>query len=432
MKIEIINIGDEILIGQVVNTNAAWMAEELNRIGFKVFQFTVISDKREHILQALTDAQNRADLVLVSGGIGPTRDDITKQTICEFFDTKLVFNEDAFRDIETLFGQRGYKITEVNRKQAELPENCISLPNRMGTARGMWFENKMKFEIRNSKFENKESWIADPRSQIFVFLPGVPFEMKDLFTREVIPRLKERFPSQAIYHKTVLTQGKGESFMADIMEEWENNLPEHISLAYLPQPGIVRLRFTAVGEQQDELEKEVDNEIRKLHKLIPDLIFGYDTDTLEAVVGQLLMVKGQSLATAESCTGGYIAHLITSIAGSSSYFKGSIVAYSNEAKENILYVKEDSLVAHGAVSQQVVLEMALGARDRFRTDYSIATSGIAGPTGGTQEKPVGTVWIAIATPERVFAKQYLFGDHRERNIRRTALQALNLLRKEML
>ncbi|MBL6950641.1 MAG: competence/damage-inducible protein A [Bacteroidales bacterium] len=418
MKIEIINIGDEILIGQVVNTNATWMAEELNRSGFKVFQFTVISDNHEHILQALNDAQNCADLVLVSGGIGPTRDDITKQTICEFFDTNLVFNQDAFRDIEILFGQRGYKITELNRKQAELPESCITLPNHMGTARGMWFERKARSEKREAK--------------IFVFLPGVPFEMKDMFTREVVPRLKERFTPRAIYHKTVLTQGKGESFMADIMEEWENNLPEHITLAYLPQPGIVRLRFTAVGEQQEELMKKVDDEIHKLHKLIPDLIFGYDTDTLEAVVGQLLMVKGQSLATAESCTGGYIAHLITSIAGSSSYFKGSIVAYSNEAKENILYVKEDSLIAHGAVSQQVVLEMALGARDRFRTDYAIATSGIAGPTGGTQEKPVGTVWIAIATPERIFAKQYLFGDNRGRNIRRTALQALNLLRKEIL
>ncbi|MBC8315573.1 MAG: nicotinamide-nucleotide amidohydrolase family protein [Bacteroidales bacterium] len=439
MKIEIINIGDEILIGQVINTNAAWMAEELNRNGFKVFQFTVISDKREHILQALNDAQNRADLVLVSGGIGPTRDDITKQTICEFFETKLVFNQDAFRDIEILFGRRGYKITELNRKQAELPESCIPLPNRMGTARGMWFEKERgsRDEGRGTRDVGREannedeSGIRDPGSGIFVFLPGVPFEMKDLFTREVIPRLKERFTPTTIYHKTVMTQGKGESFMADILEAWENNLPKHISLAYLPQPGIVRLRFTAVGEQQEELETEVDDEIRKLHKLIPDLIFGYDTDTLEAVVGQLLMVKNQSLATAESCTGGYIAHLITSIAGSSSYFKGSIVAYSNEAKQNILYVKEDSLVAHGAVSEQVVLEMALGARDRFRTDYSIATSGIAGPTGGTQEKPVGTVWIAIATPERVFAKHYLFGNNRERNIRRTALQALNLLRKEL-
>jgi len=431
MNIEIINIGDEILIGQVINTNAAWMAEELNRNGFKVNQFTVISDNREHILQGLNDALDRADLVLISGGIGPTKDDITKQTICEFFDTKLVFNEDAFRDIETLFGKRGYEITGLNRKQAELPESCITLPNHMGTARGMLFEKGRGSRVEG-RGRRETSRIQHPGSSIYIFLPGVPFEMKDMFTSEVIPRLKERFTPRAIYHKTVLTQGKGESFMADILEEWENSLPENISLAYLPQPGIVRLRFTAVGEQQDELEKQVDDEIRKLHKLIPDLIFGYDTDILEAIVGQLLMRKGQTLATAESCTGGYIAHLITTIAGSSNYFKGSVVAYSNEAKENILYVKEDSLVTHGAVSEQVVLEMALGAKDRFYADYAIATSGIAGPEGGTQEKPVGTVWIAIATPDRVFANHYLFGDNRERNIRRTALQALNLLRLELL
>ncbi|TSA27012.1 MAG: nicotinamide-nucleotide amidohydrolase family protein, partial [Bacteroidetes bacterium] len=412
MKIEIINIGDEILIGQVINTNAAWMAEELNRNGFKAYQFTVLSDNREHILQGLEEAGNRAGLVLVSGGIGPTKDDITKQTICEFFDTKLVFNEEAFQNIEALFARRGYEVTALNRKQAELPGSCISLPNRMGTARGMWLEKvretsdvrrKTKEEGRGkreeeqkAKNENRRSEIGDRRSTIYIFLPGVPFEMKDMFTREVIPRLKERFAPQAIVHKTVLTQGMGESFMADIMKEWEENLPRHIRLAYLPQPGIVRLRLTATGPDEKALQQDVETEILKLQQLIPELIFGYDNDTLETIVGQLLMQKKQTLAIAESSTGGTISHLITSVPGSSVWFPGSVVAYSNRAKEDMLYVKKDTLETHGAVSEQVALEMALGARSRFRTDWAIATTGIAGPTGGTPDKPVGTVWIGIA------------------------------------
>ena len=451
MNIEIINIGDEILIGQVINTNAAWMAEELNKNGFKAYQFTVISDERDHILQGLEDALSRADVVLISGGLGPTKDDITKETICEFFNTKLVFNEEAFQNIEALFSRRGYQVTEVNRKQAELPENCITLPNRLGTARGMLFDSGSRVKVQgsriegrgkreeelNARSENREAKIELPTAYcqlptVFIFLPGVPFEMKDMFTREVIPRLKERFASQAIYHKTVLTQGKGESFIADILEDWENNLPEHIKLAYLPQPGIVRLRLSATGLEEEVLQQEVESKISELLQIIPELIFGYDDDTLESIVGQLLMQHKQTLAIAESATGGYIAHLVTSVSGSSSWFQGSVVAYSNRSKEDILYVKKETLESHGAVSEQVVLEMALGARARFRTDYAIATTGIAGPTGGTPDKPIGTVWIGITTPDGVFAKYFEFGDNRERNIRKTALQALNLLRKELL
>ena len=451
MNIEIINIGDEILIGQVINTNAAWMAEELNKNGFKAYQFTVISDERDHILQGLEDALSRADVVLISGGLGPTKDDITKETICEFFNTKLVFNEEAFQNIEALFSRRGYQVTEVNRKQAELPENCITLPNRLGTARGMLFDSGSRVKVQgsriegrgkreeelNARSENREAKIELPTAYcqlptVFIFLPGVPFEMKDMFTREVIPRLKERFASQAIYHKTVLTQGKGESFIADILEDWENNLPEHIKLAYLPQPGIVRLRLSATGLEEEVLQQEVESKISELQQIIPELIFGYDDDTLESIVGQLLMQHKQTLAIAESATGGYIAHLVTSVSGSSSWFQGSVVAYSNRSKEDILYVKKETLESHGAVSEQVVLEMALGARARFRTDYAIATTGIAGPTGGTPDKPIGTVWIGITTPDGVFAKYFEFGDNRERNIRKTALQALNLLRKELL
>ena len=451
MNIEIINIGDEILIGQVINTNAAWMAEELNKNGFKAYQFTVISDERDHILQGLEDALSRADVVLISGGLGPTKDDITKETICEFFNTKLVFNEEAFQNIEALFSRRGYQVTEVNRKQAELPENCITLPNRLGTARGMLFDSGSRVKVQgsriegrgkreeelNARSENREAKIELPTAYcqlptVFIFLPGVPFEMKDMFTREVIPRLKVRFASQAIYHKTVLTQGKGESFIADILEDWENNLPEHIKLAYLPQPGIVRLRLSATGLEEEVLQQEVESKISELLQIIPELIFGYDDDTLESIVGQLLMQHKQTLAIAESATGGYIAHLVTSVSGSSSWFQGSVVAYSNRSKEDILYVKKETLESHGAVSEQVVLEMALGARARFRTDYAIATTGIAGPTGGTPDKPIGTVWIGITTPDGVFAKYFEFGDNRERNIRKTALQALNLLRKELL
>jgi nicotinamide-nucleotide amidase len=417
MNIEIISIGDELLIGQVVNTNAAWMAEELNRNGFRVHQISVISDMREHILQGLKEAGDRADVVLVSGGLGPTKDDITKQAVCEFFDTRLVFNTEAFRDIRILFGKRGWgTISDLNRKQAELPENSITLPNYIGTARGMWME-----KVWSSKFK--------VQSTIFIFLPGVPFELKDMLTREVIPRLKERFISQAIFHKTVLTQGMGESMIAEIVEEWENNLPGNIKLAYLPQPGIVRLRLTATGDELAALRREAEKEAGKLRQLIPDLIFGYDDDTLEAIAGRLLLEKNRTLSVAESCTGGYIASLITSVPGSSAWFTGSVVAYANRVKEDILYVKRDTLEKHGAVSEQTAMEMALGAKSRFRSDYAIATSGVAGPTGGTVEKPVGTVWIGIATPDGVSAKHFLFGDNRERNIRITALTALNLLRR---
>ena len=418
MNAEIISIGNELLIGQVVNTNASWMAEQLNLAGIRVKQITSIADEQEDILMALEEAESRASVVLVTGGLGPTKDDITKEAICKYFKTRLVFNQEAFDSIEQLFALRGYKVTELNRKQADIPETSIPLPNHNGTAPGIWLE-----KIRDDKTVNT----------VFVFMPGVPFEMKPMFTETVIPRLKAEFPTKSIFHKTILTQGIGESFLSDIIEKWEVSLPKNISLAYLPQPGIVRLRLSGIGEKDDEIRQRVLKEAGKLEKLIPDYIFGYDEDKLEEIVGKLLKEKQQTLATAESCTGGYIAHLITSIPGSSLYYKGSVVAYSNEIKETELNVRHDSLVQYGAVSEQVVLEMATGIRKKFRTDFAIATSGIAGPEGGTKDKPAGTTWIAIATPEKVFAKHYLFGEreNRERNIRKTALQALNLLRKEI-
>ncbi len=416
MTTEIINIGDELLIGQVINTNASWMAEQLNLAGFRVNQVSVIRDDREHILAAMAEAESRAEIVLISGGIGPTRDDITKHTMCEFFNTQLVFNMDAYHDVEEIFARRGYPVTELNRQQAELPENCLSIENKLGTARGMWFEKERDGGGKT----------------IFVSMPGVPFEMKAMMTGHIIPWLKKTFQTPFIYHKTMLTQGIGESFLAAQIDDWEKALPGHIKLAYLPQPGIVRLRLTGTGKEEQIIRQQVDDEINKLESLIREYIFGFDGDTLEESIGQFLKERNATLATAESCTGGYIAHLITSVPGSSVYFKGSLVAYSNEIKKNILGVLPESLQKYGAVSKEVVSEMAIAAQTMFDVDYAIATSGIAGPDGGTADKPVGTTWIAIATPEEVFAKQFTFGDSRDRNIRRTALQALNMLRKKLI
>ena len=415
MNIEIINIGDELLIGQVVNTNASWMGEQLSLAGFKVQQFTIIGDTREQILDALWKAGERSDVVLISGGIGPTKDDITKTTLCDFFGTRLVFSEDAYKDIETMFAWRGFKMTELNRQQAFLPEDCINIPNKLGTARGMWFEKDIPSRILHPGSGMKDAGCrmqdaaSDMHKVIYVSMPGVPFEMKAMMTEYVIPELKTKFHPQSIYHKTILTQGVGESFLAEIIEEWENNLPAAIKLAYLPQPGMVRLRLSGTGDEENAIRSLVEKEAEKLSALIPDYIFGADEDRLEEIVGKLLKAKNATVGTAESCTGGYISHLLTSIPGSSAYFKGSIIAYHNDVKEQMLGILPETLEEFGAVSSEVVTEMAIGAQSHLDVDYVIAVSGIAGPDGGTTEKPVGTVWIAIATPEEVFSKKFLYG-----------------------
>ncbi len=411
MTAEIITIGDELLIGQVIDTNSTWIAEQLNLVGIKVHQITSISDNNKHILKTLADAETRADVILITGGLGPTKDDITKATLCEYFDTQLEFNETAFKNIEILFKIRGFQVSKLNRLQAEIPASCTPLHNTNGTAPGMWFECKDK---------------------IFVSMPGVPFEMKPLVTNEVLPRLSKKLNGRFIAHKTILTQGVGESFLAKTIENWEARLPENIKLAYLPQPGMVRLRVTAIGDDKAELQNRLDEEIDTLIKIIPDLIFGYNEDSLELVVGQLLKAATKTISTAESCTGGYIAHLITSIAGSSEYFKGSVISYANEVKTDELGVETETLVQYGAVNEGVVTQMATGARNKLKTDYTIATSGISGPDGGSDEKPVGTTWIAIATSEKVIAQKFSFGEHRGRNIRKAALTALNMLRVELL
>jgi len=411
MQVEIITIGDELLIGQVVDTNSAWMGEQLNLIGLRVVQITSISDQREHILKALEQAADRAEIILITGGLGPTSDDITKPTLSEYFNSPLVFHPEVLEEVERMFASRGLPVTKVNRKQAEVPENATVMPNHNGTAPGMWFEKD---------------------SRIYVSMPGVPFEMKGIMTNYVLSELAKRSTSQAIYHKTVLTQGMGESMVAARIEDWEKALPGNIKLAYLPQPGMVRLRLTGTGTDPDTVKKQVDEEAEKLIPLIGELIYGYNEDKLESIIGRLLKEKNATLSTAESCTGGYVAHLITSIAGSSDYYYGSIIAYHNNIKQSHLGVKETVLQDFGAVSREVVMAMAEGARKKLGTDYAISTSGIAGPDGGTPEKPVGTVWIAVASPSGIEAKLLHLGPNRMRTIQMAAFNVLNMLRKELI
>lgn len=411
MKAEIITIGDEILIGQIVDTNSAWIAEQCNLNGIEIYQITSVHDDHEHIIDALVKAEEKVDLVLVTGGLGPTKDDITKNTLCEYFNTKLVFHEPTFEHIKARFKNRNIDINKLNRDQALVPESCTVLFNKAGTAPGMWFE-------RNDT--------------VFVSVPGVPFEMKYLVEYEIFPRLLNNGKTKAIYHKTVLTQGLPESMLAEKIETWENALPKNVKLAYLPNPMSVRLRLSAMGADKPELEKLVEGEIEKLKRIIPENIFGYNGETMAEVIGRLLKSKNKTLALAESCTGGYISHLITSVAGSSEFYNGSVTAYSNQIKEDVLGVKGKTLMDYGAVSEEVAKEMALGAKRVLNSDFALSTTGIAGPGGGTAEKPVGTVWIAIASPTRTIAQKFVFGDNRERNIIRSGQTALQMLRRLIL
>jgi len=407
MKAELIGIGDEILIGQIANTNAAWMGEELTRIGIEVVRNTVIADNREEIMTALEEAGQRADLVILTGGIGPTKDDITKSTLAEYFGSKLVQDELALERIQNILRGR-VQMNELNIAQAMLPDNCRAIPNHNGTASGMWFE----------KDGNQ-----------YISLPGVPYEMKAMISDYILPALSEEYKLDAIVHKTLLVQGIAESHLAVLIEEYEESLPPGIKLAYLPSPGRIRLRLTASGGDKARLEGLVDQEMKRLIPFIPQgHIYGYGDEQLEILIGKLLKEKKASLALAESCTGGTIAQLITSVPGSSAYFIGSVVAYSNEIKQEMLGVDPDDIEKHGAVSREVVEQMAEGVRKRFGADYSIATSGIAGPDGGSKEKPVGTTWIAVSSAVSTVSKVYLLGDHRGRNITKAAVTGLNMLR----
>ena len=406
---EIITIGDELLIGQVIDTNSAWIAQQLNAIGINVFQKTSISDNKNNIINTLNEATSRVDLIIVTGGLGPTRDDITKQTIAEYFNSKLIRNQEVLSHIHRLLEPRGIKINELNIKQADVPDNCQVIPNSCGTAPGMWFE-------KNGK--------------VYIFMPGVPFEMKAMVTDHLLTKLEAFYKTPAIVHRTLMLQGIAESMLAQLIELWELQLPESIKLAYLPSPGLIRLRLTAKGDDKQTLSQLIDSEVNKVIPAIKDWYYADNDEPLEVAVGKLLKNKHLTLATAESCTGGKIASMITSVAGSSDYYKGSVIAYANEVKTSILNVSPQIIEKRGAVSQPVVEAMAQNLIKLYNVDYALATSGIAGPDGGTPEKPVGTVWLAVASREKVVSKLLTLGDNnRERNIQRASVSALNELRK---
>lgn len=401
-KVEIITIGDEILIGQIVDTNSAWMATELNRAGFEIAQISSVHDDELHILTSLDEALTRAQIVLITGGIGPTKDDITKLTLCKYFDTHLVRNEEVYKNIERLLEQRQRPMNELTAGQAMVPESCTVIQNPVGTAPVTWFEKEGK---------------------VIVSMPGVPNEMKHAMSGEIIPRLQQRFNSAQIIHKTIIVKGYPESELALKIADWENALPHNIHLAYLPNYSIVKLRLSGSSVDSLALEFAINQQISTLTQLLGNAIVAFEDILPEVQLGQLLKKLNMTLATAESCTGGFIAHKITSVAGSSSYFKGSVVAYSNEIKAGILGVDADTIEQYGAVSRQVVEQMAEGVRAKMNTGFAIATSGIAGPDGGTTEKPVGTVWIALSTPEGTFSNKYIFGNNRIQNIERTTQTA---------
>ncbi len=412
MIAEIITIGDELLIGQVIDTNSAWMGQQLSWNGIQVKQITSVSDAPSHIVEALDAAKKRAEIILITGGLGPTKDDLTKKTLCDYFKMKWRTDEIILQDVVGIFKRFGRETSEINKLQAQVPDGCIAIRNKNGTAPGMWF---------------------DVDEKIFVSMPGVPYEMKGIMSESVLPMLREKFGLPAIIHRTILTQGIGESMLAEKIEVWENSLArENIKLAYLPSPSIVRLRLSASGENHDEVLEKVNRKIDEVLPQIHGYVFGFDNEELEKVVGDLLLAKNKTVSTAESCTGGMIAHLITSVAGSSNYYKGSVIAYANEIKISQLSVSEITLTKFGAVSEDAVKEMATGVLEKFKTDFSISVSGVAGPTGGTDEKPVGTVWIAVAGKGKVVAKKFQFGDNRERNILRASVTALGMLRKFLL
>jgi nicotinamide-nucleotide amidase len=411
MKASIITIGDELLIGQTVDTNSAWLGSELSILGFDIYRKITIHDRREDILEALEEVKGKADVVLITGGLGPTSDDITKQTLCEFLNTKLVPDHEVLAMIETILARHNFPMNENNRRQAEVPESCQVLKNSVGTAPGMWFEKD---------------------KTIFISMPGVPYEMKYIMTDQAIPRLKTRFTSQVVIHRNIMTYGVPEARLAEILTGFEASLPEMIRLAYLPSYGIIKLRLTATGKDNTVLTNLLNTQIRKLYEIIPDLIFGENEESLEVVIGKLLKEKGRTVCSAESCTGGNIAHMLTSVPGSSLYYKGSVIAYDNNVKQELLNVPAEIIEKSGAVSEEAVSKMAEGARKLLKTDFSVATSGIAGPDGGTESKPVGTIWIAVASERGVVTEKHIFGSDRKVNITRFSVAALNLLRKQII
>ncbi len=406
MLAEIITIGDEILIGQIVDTNSAWMARQLNLIGVQVKQVTSVSDDADHIIEALQQAEKRAGIILITGGLGPTKDDITKLTLAKYFNMGFRRDEETLQHVTAIFEKLNRPMIEGNRKQADVPEGCVVIKNKNGTAPCMWFENN---------------------GNIIVSMPGVPYEMMYLMEEEILPRIKLQFKLPFIVHRTILTAGIGESFLAAEIADVEDSLPAHIKLAYLPRLGQVRLRLSGTGTDEGVLKSEVQHYAAKLISKIKKHVVIDDDIALEKAILDIMKRRNLTLSTAESCTGGYIAHLITQHAGSSAVFAGGAVVYSSQLKQSVLGVKTTTLDSFGAVSEETVKEMAAGAISHFKTDYAIAVSGIAGPDGGTPEKPVGTVWIALAARDKVFAKRFNFGNKRIQNIERSAIAALTMI-----
>lgn len=410
MKVEIISIGDELLLGQTVNTNATWMGMAMREIGADIEFGTVIRDETNAMLDAIDRAMNRVDVVLITGGLGPTKDDITKKVLCTYFNTPLVEDAAVLKHVRAFFESRGRKMLDVNVQQAHVPEKSMVLHNELGTAPGMWFEENGK---------------------VLVSMPGVPYEMKHIMTDRIIPKLKERFALEGLYYRTVQIQGLGETFIAERIKGIEDDIrSKGFALAYLPSPGLVRLRVS--HRDSSEHRKRIQDYVERITEELPRHAFGFEEDTLEGVVGNLLRREGATVTTVESCTGGAIAAQITSVPGASDYFNGALVTYSNGIKEKLVNVQSNVLIDKGAVSKETVEQMALGGRAKMDATYAVALSGIAGPDGGSKDKPVGTVWIAVAGPNRVYSKKFLFENNRERNIRRSVLSALNMLRCEIL
>jgi nicotinamide-nucleotide amidase len=413
MKAAIITIGDEILIGQIVDTNSAFIAKSLDKIGVEIQEMISISDSKQHILDAFLKFQNKIDLVILTGGLGPTKDDVTKKTFCDYFEDELIVNQDVLKHVTQLI-EGFYKraITQINIDQALVPSKCTVMHNQVGTAPGMWMKKE---------------------NTVFVSLPGVPFEMKYLVENEVIPKVVQEYKRPYILHKTILTYGQGESMVAERIEEWEDNLPDFIKLAYLPSPGRVRLRLSARGLDKDILEKAIESQVVFLTKIINDIIVGFEEeDTIEVAVGKLLKQQNKTLSTAESCTGGKIAEVLTSVSGASNYFKGSVVSYATETKITVLGISAELIEKNSVVSAEVAKQMAINVKKIINTDYAIATTGNAGPLKGDSKAAVGTVFIALATPNEVIVEEFNFGQPREKVIDRALVKSLEMLRKEIL
>ena len=412
MTAEIITIGDEILIGQIIDTNSAFLGKEFNKIGVSIYQITSVQDDKDHILKALKEAEDNADIIIITGGLGPTKDDITKHTICEYFNDTLVEDANALANVERIFSRFNRPLLEVNRQQALVPTKAKVLTNQYGTAPGMWLE-------KNGK--------------VFVSLPGVPYEMKALITGEVIPRLRKTFKFPYIKHTTLLTHGVGESLLAKRIEAWENALPGFVKLAYLPSLGRVRLRLSGKANDKELLDKEIEKQVQLLLPQVEDIFVGFEEDlSLEAIIGKQMVEIGKTLSVAESCTGGQIAKTITAIPGASKYFKGSIVSYATASKVDILEVSQEAIDANSVVSKEVAETMAINVRKLFNSDYGISTTGNAGPSKGDSDAEVGTVWIAIAKKDEVYAEVFNFGNHRDKVITKATNKAFEILQKEIL